>query len=688
VHTEAVNRCLARNSGAINADDYRGVPALIVYRWLPQRELCLIVKVDQAEALAASRAFGETLLLISILVLLAAAVLAAWLARSITRPVHQLVRGTQEIGRGNLAYRIAVGGTDELGQLAAAFNEMAASLRGSLGETARGHRMLFALSQAAQAVQRAQTSDEIYRAVGQAITGLGCHALVLDLSEDQKRLTLAHHTVESGVMRAGERLVGLSAQGFHFEVKPGSLHQQVVAAGHPRFFDRAEETIADSLPYLARPLVGRITALLGIEQIIYAPLTAAGKTIGLLEVVGKGLTAADVPVIGTFANQTAIALENVRLYQETLAWAAELERRVATQTAQIQYQASLVANVSDAIIGADMQFNVESWNAAAEALYGWTAAEVIGQSFAKFVQNEYVTSSREETIRTVTEQGSWKGEVTQNRRDGTRFPVLASVSLVKDARGQPTGFVAVNRDITERKQAEDRLKALATELERSNRDLEQFAYVASHDLQEPLRMVASYTQLLAQRYEAQFDDRAKTYIYYAVDGATRMQRLINDLLAFSRVNTQGKPPEPVDAQTVLSEALHNLSAAIAESQALVAHEALPTVRADPSQLRQVFQNLIANGIKFHREGPPQIHVTAHDLGSEWRFAVQDNGIGIDPKYASRLFVLFQRLHTRQEYPGTGIGLAVCKRIVERHGGKIWFESEPGKGTTFYFTLPK
>jgi PAS domain S-box-containing protein len=251
----------------------------------------------------------------------------------------------------------------------------------------------------------------------------------------------------------------------------------------------------------------------------------------------------------------------------------------------------------------------------------------------------------------------------------------------RDDGGRVIKWFGSNSDIEDYKQAHDSLA-------RSNKELEQFAYVASHDLQEPLRMVASYTQLLAQRYEGQLDDTAKKYIDYAVDGAVRMQQLIQDLLTYSRLNSQAKPPELIDVNNVLLDVFRNLQVAIDESRASVATGELPTVRADASQLQQVFQNLIANGIKFHRDEPPQVHVSAKDLGQQWRFSVQDNGIGIEAQYADRVFGIFQRLHTRQEYPGTGIGLTVCKRIVVRHGGKIWFESELGKGTTFFFTLPK
>ncbi len=235
--------------------------------------------------------------------------------------------------------------------------------------------------------------------------------------------------------------------------------------------------------------------------------------------------------------------------------------------------------------------------------------------------------------------------------------------------------------------AQQSLEESIAELARSNADLQQFAYVASHDLQEPLRMVASYTQLIAKRYKGKLDTDADEFIGYAVEGATRMQRLINDLLAYSRVTTQGKAFEQVDCNRILEDVLSNLQIAIEENRAVVTHGALPVVTADGGQLGQLFQNLIGNAVKFHGEEPPRVHVSAELRNNEWQFSVLDNGIGVDPQYAERIFVIFQRLHNREEYPGTGIGLALCKKIVERHGGRIWMQSPIGRGSIFYFTLP-
>jgi PAS domain S-box-containing protein len=261
--------------------------------------------------------------------------------------------------------------------------------------------------------------------------------------------------------------------------------------------------------------------------------------------------------------------------------------------------------------------------------------------------------------------------------------------------GRFKGYRGVGKDITRRKldeaalrEAHDALETKARELSRSNEELQQFAYVASHDLQEPLRMISSYTQLLERRYADKLDANAREFMDFIVDGAARMKQLIEDLLAYSRVGTRGREFQATSSGAALAKALANLRAAQEASGAKVTHEEMPEVLADGAQLTQVFQNLIGNAMKFRGTEAPRIHVSAQTRDEVWVFAVRDNGIGLDPQYADRIFMMFQRLHNKTEYPGTGIGLAIVKKIVERHGGRIWVESEPGKGSTFGFTIAR
>ena len=244
-----------------------------------------------------------------------------------------------------------------------------------------------------------------------------------------------------------------------------------------------------------------------------------------------------------------------------------------------------------------------------------------------------------------------------------------------------------SNDITPRKRAQEKLARQADELARSNAELQEFAYVASHDLQEPLRVISGFVQLLSDRYGGELDETADEFIGYVVDGTERMKILINDLLEYSRVGTRGRPLEPVESSSALEHALSNLQVSIKETKARVTHERMPRVQGDINQLSQLFQNLISNGIKFHGEKRPEIHISSVQVGDSWVMSVSDNGIGIDPQHNDRIFGMFKRLHGRGEYPGTGIGLAICSKIVERHTGKIWVESELGNGATFSFTLP-
>jgi PAS domain S-box-containing protein len=351
----------------------------------------------------------------------------------------------------------------------------------------------------------------------------------------------------------------------------------------------------------------------------------------------------------------------------------------------------LLESAPDAVVIVDAAGLIQIVNRQTEVLFGYPRVELLGQPVETLLPERFRglhVGHRNGYQRDPHTRPMGTGlELFGRRRDGSEFPVEISLSPMTLADGETLSIGNV-RDVTARKTADERLRMAAADLARSNAELEQFAYVASHDLQEPLRMVASYTQLLARRYQGKLDQDADEFIGFAVDGARRMQALINDLLTYSRVGTRVLEVQMVDCGQLVDQVVADLAVAIADSGASVTLDHLPMVLADPTQLRQLFQNLVANGIKFHRPGAlPRVHVSA-SLGSDgWTFSVSDNGIGIEPQYLERIFVLFQRLHSRDEYPGTGIGLALCKKIVERHRGRMRVDSTPGQGTTFGFTLP-
>ena len=325
-------------------------------------------------------------------------------------------------------------------------------------------------------------------------------------------------------------------------------------------------------------------------------------------------------------------------------------------------------------------------NAAFEKITGYATEEVLGQN-CRFLQGTDHQQPGLDAIRQAIRQGTEaKAELRNYRKDGSLFWNELYIAPVKDPQGRLTHFIGIQTDITQRKHQEIELANKTRELAQSNAELQQFAYVASHDLQEPLRMVASYTQLLGKRYRGKLDQDADEFIGYAVDGATRMQRLIRDLLEYSRVGAERQSFEETDCELVFQQAMQNLSASVRERRAEVTHDPLPIVRASPTHLIQVFQNLIGNALKFQGDAPPKIHVGAKALPDGWEFSVRDNGVGMPGDQLNRIFAIFQRLHGQSEYPGTGIGLAICKRIVGKYGGQIWAKSEPGQGSTFYFTL--
>ena len=483
INTRAVTAGLAHRNGVMLDRDYRSVPVLVAYRWLPERELCLIVQVDQAEAFTPARQLGLRLLVFGALAFFIASIVAGWLARGITRPVRRLQEGVLRFGRGDLSFRLPETSGDELGVLAREFNLMANAL-------AEEHTFL---------------------------------------------------------RRRAEQFFNLS-----------------------------------------------------------------------------------MDMLGTI----------------------------------------------------DFEGNFRDLNPAWERSLGYTAEELRSHPLVDLVHPEDREATRTETARLEA------GELTVNfenrcRHKDNSYRWLSWTAAVSR---EDRLIYAAARDITQAKLGQLKLSQQAAELERSNKELEQFAYVASHDLQEPLRSVASYVQLLARRYKGKLDQDADDFINFAVEGSERMKTLINDLLSYSRVATQGKELKKVDLEPVLDIVMKNLQLVIEDTGARISHEPLPAVLADDVQMVQLFQNLINNAVKFHGVEPPKVSIAARRDGNRWQFSVRDNGIGIDPTHKERIFVIFQRLHSRSEYAGTGIGLAVCRRIVERHGGRIWVESEPGRGSTFFLTL--
>jgi PAS domain S-box-containing protein len=328
-------------------------------------------------------------------------------------------------------------------------------------------------------------------------------------------------------------------------------------------------------------------------------------------------------------------------------------------------------------------------NAQAEKQFGYRRDALIGQQVTNIIPEGFAERLIADGLRSPQDASAQQIgtgiELLALRRDGSEFPIEIMLSPLES----PDGILvtAAIRDISVRKTAEAHLLEKNAELKLSNEELSQFANIASHDLQEPLRMVASYTQLLSRRYKGKLDADADEFIAFAVDGASRMQRLIQDLLAFSRVGTAGGELGEVSSGQALNDALANLRGAIEERHAIVTYDPLPSVRADAMQLVQLFQNLVGNALKYQGPGVPKVHISAvRSGGRKWTFSVKDNGLGIDPQYFERIFGMFQRLHKREEFSGTGIGLAICKKIVERHGGTISVESEPGEGATFSFAL--
>jgi PAS domain S-box-containing protein len=482
VVSEPITRCLRQESGVLEAPDFRNIDAFVVYRWLPERQACLVVKIDQAEAYAPIRSFGGTIAAIGVVGLMIAAALAIVLARSMTRPILALQEGVARFRRGELDSRLDKSAPDELGELAGEFNKMADAL---------------------------------------------------------------------------------------------------------------------------------------VEQ----------------------------------------------------------------QT-HLRRQAEQFFNLSpDLLCTLDIDYHLLELNPAWEQVLGYRRAELKRKTLTDVVHPDDVVMTRA-ALRRIVNEGSGRFEHRCLHRDG-QYRWLAWVVA---ASSQEQLLYGAARDITERRQAEEKLRQQTEELERTNRELEEIAYVASHDLQEPLRLVSNHVQFLARRYQGRLDEDADEFIGVAVEGTNRMKSLLADLLAYTGISTGPMDYGSVEMEEVFAQVFENMQAEIESSRAIITHDTLPTVLGNTAQLMLLLQNLLDNAIKFCSKDPPRVHVGVSQVTERWLFFVRDNGIGIDPRYTERVFAIFQRLHSRDDYPGTGTGLAISRKIVERHGGRIWVDSEPGKGATFYFTL--
>ena len=623
--TPASVAAISGSKGVMLCREYTGAEVLAAGRPLPVSGWGLCAHIDLSEAYEPVTRVRNEVLLIELAIFAAALAGSYLLAREFVRPLGELASMAEQFAAGNRQARVAVTSEDELGRLGSSFNRMAEELMVSYSTLEERVE--------ARTLQLARAERELDRFFTLSLDML----CILDLEGRIKRLN-----------PAWERILGFSQDEMTTILPIDLLHPE----------DR--EKGLGELRRLAEGFEASVENRMRCKDGGYRWLSWQATPLpdeGVIYAAARDIT----------------------------------ERRNADEERRRlqNFLTSIVENIPDMIFVKDAhELRFVRFNKAGEDLLGYAREGLIGKNdydFFPIDEADFFTAKD----RGVLTSGKLLeiSEEPIHTRFGTKILHTKKIPIL-DERGRPQYLLGISEDITERRRAQAALLQKTDELARSNAELEQFAYVASHDLQEPLRMITSYIQLLQRRYEGQLDGDADKFIGFAVDGAKRMKALIQDLLTYSKVGRLGKPFTNANLNNCLSDALANLKIAIEEKGARITRDVMPHMFADASQLTQLFQNLIGNAIKFGAQAESSVHIGATEEPGSWRFEVRDNGIGIDPQFFDRIFVIFQRLQPHGASEGTGIGLAICKKIVERHGGRIWVESEPGKGSVFKFTVSK
>jgi len=657
IQTTEVTHCLAGNSGVALYDDYRGTAVIGAYRWLPAYKVCLITKLDQVEAFAPSLAFAHSIALMSGLVLVIAIALAVVLSRSFTRPILALQVSAERLSQGDLDYRVEVKSQDEIGLLAATFNKMAASLEKQATERKQAERLRETVYTISQAALTSENLEDFFLSIHRALSNLmSVENFYIALYDPDADLISFPYFVDQYDQAPPPK-------------KPGrGLTEYVIRTGHILLADR---------PMFTRLTQKGEVELIGSDSVYWlgVPLKEGARVLGVIVVQSY---TKDV----RFGHAEAEMLEFVSTQITTL-----IDRKLAQQRISdaLEFNRTLIDSSTLGISAYDASGQCILANETIARIVGATRTQVLKQNYyhiASWKKSGLLDSAREavssnnETRREIHTMSTFGKEIWLD----CRFTPFVS-------RGELHLLLTID-DISNIKKAEVALQSYMAKLEQSNRDLQEFAYVASHDLQEPLRKVQAFSDRLASKLEDKLDETGLDYLKRMRDASQRMQILINDLLGFSRVSTRAQPFTEVDLNMVAQEVLSDLENRIEQTNARVEIDKLPLVEADPTQMHQLLQNLIGNALKFHAEKTqPLIKVSAQIKGKECQISVEDNGIGFDTQYLDRIFKPFQRLHNREEYEGSGMGLAICRRIVERHDGSITASSTLGKGSIFLVTLP-